>query len=697
MADEEKVNSIITGLCANQRLKRERELLEVKKMIDNEDFTKKLIETILTRLSNISFEKDQWEAAAGLISASVRLLDYCNEQQTSLLYDISLRHLDHQESRVRKESGELLTSCVLKLNQEEKLKSTYIKLVDLIKRDLKRDPSAEDLPENEKVRQKIVEGQEKRGKTSSEIFHESAGWRHLETSMAALKTLFGRNKNTGLLNQDLFDLLQECSSHSNRFIRENSFYICSAVLDETLNSAPELIKSFSQLIHKGLSDNWSQVRMSSSDACRSFLFALDEKKRTEFYSLLLPPIALNRYYIAAGVRIHNQDTWRKLFPSGGSEYVNINISSFVAFYCKQIAADNHAVREAACACIAELAQKCSPDALENQWEPMLKSLIDCFGDDSWPVRDATCIASGNFVNTLPEVTKPMHPVLYQKFLENCMDPIASVRQGGATSLGYLIKANLDYLEPTIQFMKECFDDLKKQEAGRAKNGRLESGPGQFGVVRRITAEEDTMENNTMYSCGSLAPKMKAKKDQAPLGTGCSACTKFTRDEDYWERVDGSIFILSSLCRAFNGNNDVSKTLGKLVGELGETLMRNRHFEEHHVLYETATKQMILIAHGLGKQVFKNHLQEVFDIVFYAAESQVLLTKAAAEECLAALSKFLGESILRGRVELTHFEDLDVLDRALRNPIKVPVHEVTGMKTAEDNYGAFISMTPGYSY
>ena len=38
------------------------------------------------------------------------------------------------------------------------------------------------------------------------------------------------------------------------------------------------------------------------------------------------------------------------------------------------------------------------------------------------------------------------------------------------------------------------------------------GPGQFGVIRRITAEEDKMENNTMYSCGSLAPKMKAKKD-----------------------------------------------------------------------------------------------------------------------------------------------------------------------------------------
>ena len=104
-------------------------------------------------------------------------------------------------------------------------------------------------------------------------------------------------------------------------------------------------------------------------------------------------------------------------------------------------------------------------------------------------------------------------------------------------------------------------------------------------------------------------------------------------------------------------------------------MRNKHFEEHHVLHETASKQLILIATGLGKQLFKGkvllnftsfliekcsaHLASVFDIVFYAAKSEVLLTRAAAEECLAALSGFLGEGILRGRVESTHYEQFRV--------------------------------------
>lgn len=62
---------------------------------------------------------------------------------------------------------------------------------------------------------------------------------------------------------------------------------------------------------------------------------------------------------------------------------------------------------------------------------------------------------------------------------------------------------------------------------------------------------DKMENNTMYSCGSLAPKMKAKKEQKQsCGGGCSASITFARDSDYWERVDGAIFIISSLVKSF---------------------------------------------------------------------------------------------------------------------------------------------------
>ena len=80
----------------NNRYRRERELLEVKKKITDSDFITRLIETILTRMSNISSETNQWEAAAGLIAASVQLLNYCSEKQINLLCDLSFEHLDHQ-------------------------------------------------------------------------------------------------------------------------------------------------------------------------------------------------------------------------------------------------------------------------------------------------------------------------------------------------------------------------------------------------------------------------------------------------------------------------------------------------------------------------------------------------------------------------------------------------------------------------
>jgi len=42
----------------------------------------------------------------------------------------------------------------------EKIEKTYFELVNLIKRDLSRDPSLALEPENEKIRKKIIEGQQ---------------------------------------------------------------------------------------------------------------------------------------------------------------------------------------------------------------------------------------------------------------------------------------------------------------------------------------------------------------------------------------------------------------------------------------------------------------------------------------------------------------------------------------------------------
>ena len=74
-------------------------------MVSNVEFIELLISTILSRLSEldrIESGESCWESAAGLIGAAVFLLNFCSNIQIDILYNLSLKHLDHQEFRVRK-------------------------------------------------------------------------------------------------------------------------------------------------------------------------------------------------------------------------------------------------------------------------------------------------------------------------------------------------------------------------------------------------------------------------------------------------------------------------------------------------------------------------------------------------------------------------------------------------------------------
>jgi hypothetical protein len=63
----------------------------------------------------------------------------------------------------------------------------------------------------------------------------------------------------------------------------------------------------------------------------------------------------------------------------------------------QSKANNHAVREAACACVAELMEKVDRHAVAPHVPVLLRALLLCFKDMSWPVRDAACVACGRCV------------------------------------------------------------------------------------------------------------------------------------------------------------------------------------------------------------------------------------------------------------------------------------------------------------
>ena len=66
------------------------------------------------------------------------------------------------------------------------------------------------------------------------------------------------------------------------------------------------------LVAQGLADNWSQVRYASSLCARSFYRAAggDSEVLGQYNGQLVPKMCLNRYYVAEGVRVYNNDTWR---------------------------------------------------------------------------------------------------------------------------------------------------------------------------------------------------------------------------------------------------------------------------------------------------------------------------------------------------------------------------------------------------
>ena len=179
-----------------------------------------------------------------------------------------------------------------------------------------------------------------------QIFHESAGWRNLETSVKCIQSMInGCTKGSfqKFVDDELLDLIFTTLSHENRFVRETGYQTCASIIqacsshdeqqqpdeptnqDGNINPIRKFALKFADQLAIGLADNWSQVRMASCTATRQFLMSLElfesidcaqqnqPHTTTKIASVLMPRLCLNRYYLAEGVRIYSQDVSCCLF------------------------------------------------------------------------------------------------------------------------------------------------------------------------------------------------------------------------------------------------------------------------------------------------------------------------------------------------------------------------------------------------
>ncbi|XP_014671947.1 PREDICTED: uncharacterized protein LOC106812561 [Priapulus caudatus] len=658
---------VISHLCSTQKLNRDRGVIELNKLLPQADCeTYESLKKELTQI--LKDDTANWESKQGALSGSKALLLHrANEdvglvpnegkwmaEFSDMLLTRALELLSDAEVRVRLAAGEVLGTLCQVIGVQVYMSSKEF-VLELVKSNVERQPLSDMEDEVEEVT--ITDSGEKpvrRRRNSSDaakIFHDTAGWKSLETSMKCLQACIegcGHRFNP-CVDQALLDLVFSVLKHTNRFVRETGYQVCAALVSvgvgtdgvtlKTDNAVYQHGDQFADYLALGLADNWSQVRLAASIATRKFMLSLPgEKERELFFPKLLPKMCLNRYYVAEGVRIYSQETWRQIAHTQGCYLVEKYIADVQEYYIAQTKADNHAVREAACACIAELGSKIKQDAVRPFVPPLLDALLVCFNDDSWPVRDAACLACGNFIFCFPDESKPYLCQLYPLFFSNLSDVIPSVRQGAASALANIVRVyKCEAIEKVICKITEGLENVKMQEETQEKYGGLEKGPATFGVAKRARDNDPELHSNQlMYSCGSLAPKMRAG--------GCMD-HQFRRPPEPWEVGDGCVHMMAELASISECSKEVFDLLPVLAKASGL-----HHYHQHYVFLESLCKQLPIIAKGVGKKIFKTHLELFLDPVFYALSCDNALASSAASTCLNELSKLLGPSILRARVE-----------------------------------------------
>lgn len=474
------------------------------------------------------------------------------------------------------------------------------------------------------------------------IAHDTVGWKALESSIRAMRaavTGCGRQFITaGCLTAQLRDdVIPRAVVHVNRFVREAVFFLINAVVEAAAaNDLSEMgfEEPLVDLLSKGLGDNWSQVRFASSVATRSFMLKIDPSHVELFNAALIPRMCLNRYYVAEGVKLYSQESWRLVMGTRGPAVVGSVINEVVAYYISQSDADNHAVREAACYCIAELAHKVDKGLVSPHVPALLAALIVCFRDESWPVRDAACTASGRFVSGFMVESLPFLDDLYTLWLEHVGDPIWSVREDAAVAVGEVVRA---YGEPALARVLPALTRFLAQAKDQPNDSKLFgdlSNSTSFGVAKRARDNDPSVHTGQqVYSCGSLAPKLRKG--------GCMD-HGYHRKSEPWEATDGAVYLLREIAQY---RPDVAETFLPQLAEVA----RLNHFTHVGSLHETVWKQFPLIAQAVGAKVVKRHLDLFLEPLLECLSSHSRLAAYAAGDCVAALQKLIGPRIFAGRL------------------------------------------------
>ena len=578
------------------------------------------------------------------------------------LLEASTAHLEHKEPRVRTLVAKAV-GAVISLKEDSLLDAKKL-LHDSILNSLYHhlDAGRDETTANY-------------SKSSTGALDDTTGWRALETNWQGLASYVAASDYFAhyTLSPQLLEACEySCIKHVNRHVRAAGIAVLEQWVtaakdkytDMLLDPSSSLRLSIVKVLKVTLADNWSQVRMAASVLCRVYFQALLQHPREEWhtetlYPTLIPRMCLNRFYLAQGVKLYSHDTWLILFEHGGGvDAVAQCAPAICRYYVQMCDADNHAVREAACQAVAELALKLgtSPkhaDSLAPHVQTLLQALLMCFHDESWPVRDEACLACGRFVRAYPKESLAELPMLKEKWFEQLTDQIWSVREDAAVALGDAMLAYPEMQGDVLDFLKSKLSSAKDQPAMTKEDHKKHQN------------DIDAHSEQQLYSCGSLAPKLR-KGGAGRIG--CGNCG-VSRPKAPWETTDGCIYLMREL---IGTTEEVTPPLDNILLPLMQQMAdvcRLKHFPHADDMRATLFRQLPVMARALGKQRFKTlYLQMFVDVLLNAMESksESALSQHAAGQCAEELGELVGPMIFRGRLDEYQQRAYDKVMQARRN-------------------------------
>jgi hypothetical protein len=653
---------VLDGLASSSHLTRDRALLSIPRLAD--DQVVNLRQALPSRLA----PDGTWAITCSALQASGAVLTLPSIKQQDAedfarsLLPLMLPLIPHQEARVRTAVADLcgkiaavLGPCVWDHASPDLLAN--------VERNFNLDDQQR-LKEAQRVAQKDMEdANASLRERGLRMVHETEGWRGLETSLLAIGELFngcGAKLLTRTLSENseepgigvVLSYMLRARSHPNRFVREAGLRLLVSIVEAAVaaNAIP-FLKDISwklrYVVSEGLQDNWSQVRSVSSVAARKIMAGLPIDDRRELYPLLLPRMCLNRHYVAEGVRSYSHTSWKDVIGADGKVYLVQFMDEVITFYESQCNADNHAVREAACQSLAEASTRLEPSAVEPFIPRIVKALMECFKDESWPVRDHACTALGNVTAHFGgkvEATGRLQE-LFDLCHAHLADNIVSVREN--TSIA-IVKAGLSFpsnhpilgLKRLAEVDAELLtriEDQPEQKFGQEANqgGTRPDRDTGYGAASKLARDNDVdlHTGQVMYSCGSLAPKLRR-------GGGCMD-HGFSRSKEPWEESDGGMRLWEQLAIS-------SREGAELAGALFPSVVRaiivavEREFAHDHHAQESFWRCVARASQHLPRESWTVDVAE--KLLYYGAKSgrsENERVSNAARAALAAMQRSVG--------------------------------------------------------